>query len=392
MIRSINSASSLSRRKVCPGSANAEKNLPRQDNAYSEEGTLLHWHDAHPFESRDKLTQAQRDILDRNESLRKQFLDRELPRLGISPEAKCVKFIEREFILCDFDGEPVISHGQNVPGHPDLIYWYPEFLVAFIFDSKFGRIEVTAAWLNLQLKNYFVDFCDAFQPETVIVAITQPWAKSPNDFHSAEYSIKDLDAHRLEILDIVRATEPADAPRHASVEACTYCLAAQQMACPIAINAATEMAVIKCNELQPDQLEAIGPAIKLAEQVVDHWYKRMIHILNTFPLLIQNYELKSTGSTRSVANSAQAVKRLAASGLFGESVDVSFQDPAIDQIVDLFDLSLGRLEAYISKKENCTAMVAKQRAGAILEDLLVSVPKEKSLVKKSGNIHTGKVV
>jgi hypothetical protein len=146
---------------------------------YSEEGTLLHRLDANQDEPRGELiNQQQREVLERNESLRQQFLDRELPRLGISPDAKVVKFVEREFLLCDFDGEPLISHGQKVPGHPDLIYWYPDFLVAIIFDSKFGRIEVSPAWLNLQLKSYFVMFCENFSPETVIVAITQPWAKA----------------------------------------------------------------------------------------------------------------------------------------------------------------------------------------------------------------------
>ena len=67
ILRAINSSSKLSQRQKCPGSAHAEKDLPRQDNPYSEEGTLLHKLDANPYESRDCLTQQQREILERNE-------------------------------------------------------------------------------------------------------------------------------------------------------------------------------------------------------------------------------------------------------------------------------------------------------------------------------------
>ena len=378
ILRSPISSSKLAQRKACPGSAWAEKDLPRLDNPYSEEGTALHYADAHPYEPREKFTVQQREILERNENLRKQFLDGELPRLGISPEAKCVKFVEREFLLCDMDGEPIISHGSKVPGHPDLIYWYPEFLIAIIFDSKFGRIEVDAAWMNLQLKSYFVMFCECFQPETVIVAITQPWAVKPNDFHSAEYSFKDRDAHKQELIDIIHATEPENAPRHASIEACTYCAACAH--CPIAITAATEMAVVKVNDLSPEQLEGMWDEIRLAEKVIEHYYKRLDYIAKNMPQLLKVIELKSTGSLRVVQDTAAAINRLAATGMF----------PDNDQMLGLCGLSISRLSEYIAVTKKLTSQDANLWIEQTLAELLVLVKKQASLVKKSVSVHAGK--
>jgi hypothetical protein len=378
ILRAPISSSKLAQRKACPGSAHAEKDLPRVDNPYSEEGTALHYADAHPYEPRDKFTPQQREILERNESLRQQFLDRELPRLGIAPEAKVVKFAEREFVLCDSEGEPVISHGSKVPGHPDLIHWYPDYLIAIIFDSKFGRIEVDAAWMNLQLKSYFVMFCENFRPETVIVAITQPWAAKPNDFHSAEYSFKDLDAHRQELLDIIRATEPLNAPRYASISACTYCLAAGH--CPIAITAATEMAVVKVNDLTPEQLENLWDEIRLAERVIEHYYKRLEYIASTFPQTLKQIELKETGSLRVVKKTSEAIIKLAETRLFDDN----------DIILNLCDLSIGRLEESVCNLKKINKKDANEWIEQTLGPLLELVKKQRSLVKKPVSIHQGK--
>ena len=294
--------------------------------------------------------------------------------------------MEREFVLCDMDGDPLISHGQKVPGHPDLIYWYPDFLVAIIFDSKFGRIEVQPAWLNLQLKSYFVMFCECFQPETVIVAITQPWAKAPNDFHSAEYAAKDFEAHKQELIDIIRATEPVAAPRFASVEACTYCAAVAH--CPIAITSATELAVIRVNDLTPEQLEDIAPEIKLAELVIEHWYKRMIYIATEMPQLLTRFELKPTGSLRQVPDTLAAVRRLAGSSIFGDpAVD---WERIVDTLIGLTDLSIGRTEEFLASLKKLKAKEARELLEQTLAELITSTPKEKSLVKKSKSVHLAK--
>jgi hypothetical protein len=384
ILRSLNSASKIAQRKQCPGSAWAEKGLPRIDNPYAEEGTLLHHHDAHPEDDRTGLTIQQRGILTRNEGLRQAFLERELPRLGISPEAKVQIFREREFILLDEEGDPLKSHGEFVPGHPDLIYWYTDYLVAIIFDSKFGRIGVEPAWMNSQLKFYFVAFCDYYSPETVIVAITQPWMPKGNDFHSAEYSAKDAPEFKQELLDDIRATEPANAPRHASVAACTYCAACGQ--CPVAITALTEFSVQKVAELSPLQLEMLWDDVMLARKVDEAWGKRLRYLAENHPETVPNTELKSTGSLRNA--DAAAVFRLL---VHNDILPGTPEERVLNFLSGFCKFSVSDFEDYLFETRKLTRPAAEAMVKEILGDLLKEKEKSKSLVRKVASVHAGKV-
>ena len=381
-LRAVNSASKISQRRQCPGSAHAEKGLPPLENPYAEEGTLLHWHDAHPESDRSSLTAQQRSILDRNAGLRQGFLDRELPRLGIPADAKCVEIVEREFLLCDEDGDPLQSHNQSVPGHPDRILWYPDYLIAIIFDSKFGRKLVEPAWMNDQLKFYFVDFCDYFSPETVIVAITQPWAAKPNDFHSAEYSAKDALEFKQEIVDIIRATEPENAPRHASINACQWCAA--NGVCPVAVNAMSAFAVQKAAELSPLQLEMLWDEVLLAEQTADAIRKRLKYLVETCPESVPHFELKSTGSVRSI-DSDDAFEVLQRNGIIGTDQSEFF-------IREFCKFSVSDFQSYIQTQKNITKQQSEVVVKELLGDLLVEKEKSKSLARKVSSVHERKVV
>lgn len=384
-LRTVNSSSCLPRRKACPGSAHAEAHAPDLgDNKYSEEGTLLHGHDADESKSRESLTQEQVKVLTSNKWLRTEFLERELPRLGISPEAKCVIIKERQFVLCDEAGDPVISHGNPVVGHPDLIYWYPEFLVAIIFDSKFGRIPVEPAWTNLQLQSYFVMFCERFQPETVIVAITQPFAEKPNDFHSAEYSAKDAPAFKRELIAIVRATEPEDAPRFASIEACTYCAAAG--VCPVAITAISETSVVKINDLTPEQLEDIGEDVRLARLVIDHWEKRMKYLAENFPSTLKRYALKPTGTVRDFPDTGKVWEAVVDTTILGAT---EFKDQ-LANFLSLCKLSAAEFEGFIAKQRKITTKEAAAMMKEALGPLMIETEKAKSLKMIAGSVHEKK--
>jgi hypothetical protein len=384
ILRSLNSASKMSQRKQCPGSAWAEKGLPRLDNPYAEEGTILHHHDANPEEDRTGLTIQQRGILTRNEGLRQAFLERELPRLGIRADAKVQIFREREFFLLDEEGYPLKSHGEFVPGHPDLIYWYTDYLVAIIFDSKFGRLGVEPAWMNSQLKFYFVVFCDYYSPETVIVAITQPRMTNGNDFHSAEYSSKDAPEFKQEIIYDIMATEPANAPRRASVAACTYCAACGQ--CPVAITALTEFSVQKVAELSPLQLEMLWDDVMLARKVDEAWGKRLRYLVENHPETVPNTELKSTGSLRN----AEAL------AVFNKLIQSEVFDGTLEERVGVFlgqfcKFSVSDFEEYLFETKKLTRPEAELMVKELLGDLLKEKEKSKSMARKVASVHAGKV-
>ena len=382
VLRSVNSASKMGQRQHCPGSALAEKGMPRVETEWSREGTLLHHHDACPDESRAALTPEQRAVLDRNRALREKFLEATLTAQGISADAECRKIVEREFLLIDEDGEPVVSHGDYVVGHPDIIYYYPQYLVAIIFDSKFGRRQVERAWLNLQLRLYAIQFADMMSPETVICAITQPWVKSPNDLHSVEYSKKDMPGFKAEIMDIIRATEAADAPRHPSVDACWYCSACAN--CPLAVTAAMELAEVKMQEVTVEQLEALGPSVELAKKVCDAWTKRMKFIAEKFPEQLKHYELGEQKERRSMGNLVMAKK------LLEDAQIIPAGEDGWHKFIEWCSISLGEIEAHHMLATQCTSKSAELTIEKILGPIITKKPMERSLVKKQVSYHAPK--
>ena len=382
-MRSLVSASNLSRRKLCPGSALAEKGLPRLENPYSEEGTLLHHHDAFPLEDKSKLSLEQREILVRNDLLRSKFLDRALPELNIPAAAVPEKIREREFLLLDDDGIPVKSHGQLVPGHPDLIHWYPQQKIAIIFDSKFGRIPVEAAWMNEQLRFYFVVFCDYFpEVERVICAITQPWGGKENDFHSAEYDAADAPAFKKDIIDILRATEDPKAERHPSKEACTYCCAKGE--CRVAFKPAQELSLVHPDKLTAPELEALWDTMKLVEEVIDGIKLRLRWFVEHEPESVPSMYLKSTGNVRS-ADPEETFKLLVRQDILKGSTE-----ERIGKFLSMCKFSVTEFEAWIKEDRDLSKSKAQEAVREILGDKLMETPKSKALARKVVGVHERK--
>lgn len=371
ILRALNSASNLGRRQKCPGSAHAEKGLPKLETEWSIEGSILHHHDAFPEEDQSKLTSEQREVLVRNKALRDKFLDATLQRLGIPADAECKILIEQELVLCDKDGELVMSHGEACPGHPDHARWYPQYRVMIVMDSKFGRIPVAKAWTNLQLRHYAVALYDRMGADTTIVAITQPWAKSPDDLHSAEYRAADMEAFRQELLDVLALTEPIDAPRHASIEACGYCSACAY--CPVAVTRATELAVVKIGEITVHELEELGPQIELAKKVCEQWLKRMKYVAANFPDQLQVYCLDKLKERRSIPNAVLAVKMLRQNGVLTDDENAALM---------LCDLSIKSVEEHIRVVEKITKDGAELRAKDILGPLIVRTPMDRAIVNR----------
>lgn len=378
-LRAINSSSQLGRRLKCPGSALAEKGLPRLDSPWSAEGTLLHECDADPTKSRKDLDVTQREALERNAALRQKFLDAALPRLGISDKAKCVHLVEREFMLLDEDLVPVTSHADRVPGHPDHVYFYPEFKIAIIVDSKFGHVPVTAAWINLQLRSYAVMLSDIYDCETVLVAITQPWAKSPDDLHSAELSKSDMPRYKQEIIDILRATESQNAPRHASIESCTYCSACAY--CPVAVSTASSMAEIKAGEVSIAELEELWDLWQIVKKVGDALEKRMKYVAETFPDQLKSYELAPVKERRSIENAWLACQALKDNGIIADETEF---------IKKLAKVSVGDIKDKVVEDTKATSKSAELTIGKILGALIVNKPMERALQKKAKSIHQTK--
>ena len=365
-LRAINSGSNLLRRKLCPGSANAETGFPSHSSIYAEEGRLLHHHDEHPELPRESLTSKQRGAIERNSHLRGRFIQAQREALQLGEPDKI--FREREFFLCGEDGIPI---EPLFPAHPDLIYYYRAEKVAMIFDSKFGRLPVPTADVNLQLRSYAVCFAEEFECEKVFVAVTQPWLSSPDDFHAAEYTGESLASFKRELLDVIEATKPKDAPRIPSIEACHFCKAKAD--CPEAQSIIHEIALSKVNTIPIPQLEKMWPEAKRARQVIDAIEARLKLIAKECPGALETLKLGDSQTMRSVDETADALHRLANEAGF-EGLE--------PELLNCCDLSIGKLEECVARRTGMTAMDARNRVETILGDLVQRNEKSASLVKK----------
>lgn len=391
-VRALNSSSNLHRRQLCPGSARAEWQAmralmpPEQDTAAAEEGTLLHWHDANPAAPRDPLTPPQIRLLEKNARLRQQFLDVQLPRLGIDPETPCREFVEQEFFLCDDAGVPWTNPltGEHFPGHPDRILYYPavghpdlgQISVAFIFDSKFGYEPVTKADANLQLRSYAVMFAEHFDCTLVLGAITQPRLAAPDDFHAVEYSAADLSESKREILEILADALKPDARRVPSFHACTYCRAKAN--CREAMAVVAELAAVKVNHLSIADLENLADDMWLAQKVYAAWESRLKFIAAKKPELLRRFGLSAESTHREITNPLGAFHALHQAGLLNPG-----WTEALAEFLGCCRVSLPRLEEMISQQRGLTLAGANQRTAQALGSLVVTQPTARSLVEPS---------
>lgn len=365
-LRAINSGSNLLRRRLCPGSANAEIGFGNESSVYADEGRLLHHHDEHPEQSRDNLTSKQRGAIERNAGLRERFITAQREALQLGEPDKI--FREREFFLCGEDGIPI---EPLFPAHPDLIYYYRAEKVAFIFDSKFGRLPVPTADANLQLRSYAVCFAEEFDCERVFVAVTQPWLSAPDDFHAAEYTGESLPSFKRELLSIIAATKPENAPRIPSIEACHFCKAKAD--CREAQVIIHQVALAKVNTIPIPELEKMWPEARRARQVIDAIEERLKKIARECPAALSTLRLGDGQTIRCVDETADALNRLANEAGF---------DGLESELLNCASLSLTLIEECVARRTGMTAMDAKNRVETILGDLIERSEKSASLVKK----------
>lgn len=370
--RALNSASSLMRRKLCPGSALAEAGLPNEKTEFSAEGDLLHWHDEHPEADRTKLTHEQRGALDRNKWMRDRFLTDQLQRLQIPENEPFKHFTEFEMFLGDDNGVPL---EPPFPGHTDHIYYYPRVQVAIIFDSKFGRLEVPKADVNMQLRAYAVMFSEMFECSEIFCAITQPWLPAPYDFTAVDYTADMIPEYKKEIIAIIEATKRPDAPRVPSNEACLYCKAKAFCRESLAVN--TDLAVQKISDLTLEELEAIGDDIERAKKVIEAWEARIRYIAEKKPELLKKYELADVQESKSITDpyAAYCVMKDPDVALLAEG------DEGLKEFLSCCGASRNQLELMVSKHREITIADAKVRLGAALGGIIETKVKQRSIKK-----------
>ena len=232
---SLISPSNFERRMICPGSLNAEKDLPHTTSVYAEEGTMLH-----------DRTSLYIDFLNQCRSFDRQYgskWDRNLSEDQINAVKEAGNYYDE---LKDATGIVVINewHEQTF----DLSFIYPgmkgtadSVLITLnektdsydlhVIDYKFGKGISVIAHQNYQLLLYYLGVVNDPVIEELLQAkkynvhlhIVQPYK-----FNSV-WSLNDTEKllfSNLEMYqDVAQKCYVPDAPRVANKKACQFCKA-----------------------------------------------------------------------------------------------------------------------------------------------------------------------
>lgn len=207
------SASGMQRLFLCPGSWQAEKKCPVDDESEDAAlGTMLHAcmeHGTTPENPED--AEAVAWCREMENALCKKYLGEEIRYALVWRESRVFERVDRLF-----------------SGKPDMVA--VRDFKALVVDYKFGRLPVAAAECNLQLSALAVLVMDMFDEgdiDEVFVCILQPYAsrKEPAVCRYTRESVEQAFFRAC-----IEQAQDEHAPLKPSEKACRYCRA--QSSCP----------------------------------------------------------------------------------------------------------------------------------------------------------------
>lgn len=209
------SASGMQRLFLCPGSWQAEKKCPVDDESEDAAlGTMLHAcmeHGTTPENPED--AEAVAWCREMEDSLCKKYLGEEIRYALVWRESRVFERVDRLF-----------------SGKPDMVA--VRDFKALVVDYKFGRLPVAAAECNLQLSALAVLVMDMFDDgdiDEVFVCILQPYA-SRKEPAVCRYTRESVEQARAFFRACIEQAQDEHAPLKPSEKACRYCRA--QSSCP----------------------------------------------------------------------------------------------------------------------------------------------------------------
>ena len=209
------SASGMQRLFLCPGSWNAERKCPHDEESEDAAmGTMLHAcmeQGTTPEDPED--AEAVAWCREMENALCKKYLGEEIRYALVWRESRVFERVDRLF-----------------SGKPDMVA--VRDFKALVVDYKFGRLPVAAAECNLQLSALAVLVMDMFDEgavDEVFVCILQPYA-SRKEPAVCRYTRESVEQARAFFRACIEQAQDEHAPLKPSEKACRYCRA--QSSCP----------------------------------------------------------------------------------------------------------------------------------------------------------------
>ena len=266
---SLISPSNFERRMLCPGSLNAEKDLPETTSVYAEEGTMLH-----------ERTALYIDFLDRCRLLNGQYAvigsnwDNSLSEDQIEAVQEAGDYFNK---LKDVEDTVVLYEAHEKKYSLSFIYHDMKGTVdsvlvlkniktqdttLHVVDYKFGKGVPVDAFENYQLLMYTMGALEDVEINSKITGklrinlhIVQPYIRNSNWELTDIEQLKFLGYKaREKYIEIANDCYKPDAPRIASKKACQFCKA--KSTCPALAKFVPDTKT-KLGELSNEQIAAI---------------------------------------------------------------------------------------------------------------------------------------
>ena len=351
--KGLPSASGIARRALCPGSHNAELGQPEESSEDAQEGSELHGHMAYPETDRSGLKPEQIDALEWAEERTQEAVK----EYGFE-DAELLNELRLWFVNDDLE---LVYSGQA-----DRVYLDEKNSRAFAPDYKFGRIAVTSAARNLQMRALAVLIGEDYGTDEVIVQINQPRL---GNAEAALYTKQDLAKAKEEILSYIAEAEKPDAPRIPNYDACHYCKA--KSICPEYNHIAHAFVEVAPDDLDtPEKLAMALDRGKMLKPLITAIEKKAKAMIAEDPDVLKEYGwiLGKPSMMRNITDTEVAMQRL-----------MELDGVSADTILALIKLGIGDAETIIADAKGVKGKALKEEFSKILGDLISKKPKAASL-------------
>ena len=244
--------------------------------------------------------------------------------------------------------------------------------IALIIDVKSGRKATTPSPKNLQLRTQLVALTDNEMLDVVRVAIVQPMVKAQS---VCDYTAKDIEAARAEIIRLVTLIDRPDAVRTPGYW-CERCPA--RHICPEVkhhMTAMSELRGLRWDVMAPEQKLIWWQKGKVVKKIIEQIEQNVKADLTNDPAAIPGLEKRPAFEVREITDTIGVYDALLY--LYGVS-----QIGLNKWFNESTRLSIGAVEDFICEKSGRTKEEAKAWVERYLSQFITKVPREGRIVAK----------
>lgn len=322
----------------CHGKWQLERGIPSTSSEAAEEGNRVHqWNFD---EDSIKLTGEELELAKQCKAQREALLAEAMPGLDENP-ARIIK--ERRLWY----------RGNRFSGKADFIALRDGR--GFLLDYKCGRIPVTPASENEQLRWYLALMDHCFKIDECFVAIVQPRCGAPT---SHLYTKAEIKKHRNRVVGVLRKIEAPNPKLRPGPEQCRYCKA--KAICPALEKKQEALATVNdVQQLTPVQLGSLLDILPVIEDRCKIIRTRAREMLKEDEGALPGWRLKPASIRRSIDRTTDAMKLLA---------DADLLTP--DAYLDACKVSLTKLQRAVAEENHLGPTDARKLVNQTLFDII----------------------